>query len=448
MKKFILPYLCIFLLSISLTTEISSIEAPPSLTAEGAILIDGNTGQILYEKNAHRSLPPASVTKLMTALLTIENLSPDDTITFTRNAVMSIESGSSHIGMREGETITVNDALHGLLLMSANEVANGLAEAISGSIDDFAVDMTERAAGLGALNTTFTNPHGLYDDEHRTTAYDMGKITLALLKEPYFLQVMSDYTYVIPETNKADETRYLSQSHKMLNPNKGSKNFREDVIAGKPGYTIKSGHTLVTVAKRDKQTLIAVTLNTDANHLYTDTHALLDYGFDHFTVNSFDKNVFTATLPLTDGDTTLGMATLALAQPFNLQLSTDMMKDQVTYTPDLPEVLTYESSVGDPVGKVAIHLGAALLTTEKVVVSDIELNQVGIEALSSELPLKIMPDASVIEDQQPERSYLMPILIILLILGLIAGAYFYTKANTLSYSDYKRMRDTQKRRFK
>ncbi len=446
MKKFILTYLFVFLLSISFTTEISSIEAPPSIKAEGAILIDGNTGQILYEKNAHRSLAPASVTKLMTALLTIENLSPDDTITFTRNAVMSIERGSSHIGMREGETITVNDALHGLLLMSANEVANGLAETISGSIDDFSVDMTERAAGLGALNTIFTNPHGLYDDVHRTTAYDMGKITLALLKEPYFLKVMSDDTYVIPETNKADETRYLSQSHKMLNPNKGSKNFREDVIAGKPGYTIKSGHTLVTVAERENQTLIAVTLNTDSNHLYTDTHALLDYGFDYFTVNSFDKNTFTTTLPITDGTTTVGIATLALGQPFNLQLSTDMAIDQITYTPALPEVLTDECSVGDQVGKVALHLGAELLTTEKVVVTDIELNQVSLDVQASESALIDVPDDSIKDNQPPKRSYLMPILIVLLILGILTGAYFYKKANTLSYSDYKKIRDEQKRR--
>lgn len=443
MKKFLLTYLCIFLLSVTLTTEISSIEAPPSIAAEGAILIDGNTGQILYEKNAHRSLAPASITKLMTALLTIENLSPDDTITFTRNAVMSIERGSSHIGMREGETITVNDALHGLLLMSANEVANGLAETISGSIEDFAVDMTERAAGLGALNTNFTNPHGLYDDEHRTTAYDMGKITLALLKEPYFLQVMSDYTYVIPETNKADETRYLSQSHKMLNPNKGSKNFREDVIAGKPGYTIQSGHSLVTVAERDKQTLIAVTLNTDANHLYTDTHALLDYGFDHFTIQSFDENSFTTTLPITDGSTTIGIATLALGQPYNLQLSTDTAIDQITYTPVLPETLAYDSDLGDPVGKVALHLGTKELTTEKVVITHIELDQVSLDVQASESSQEGIPDGSVKDDQPPKRSYMMPILIILLILGLLTCVYFYTKSNALSYSDYKKMRDEE-----
>ena len=120
-----------------------------------------------------------------------------------------------------------------------------------------------------------------------------------------------------------------------------------------------------------------------------------------------------------------------------------MAIDQITYTPALPEVLTYECSVGDPVGKVALHLGAELLTTEKVVVTDIELNQVSLDVQASESALIDVPDDSIKDNQPPKRSYLMPILIVLLILGILTGAYFYKKANTLSYNDYKKMRDEQ-----
>lgn len=423
-------------------TNVSSIEASPSIIAEGAILIDGSTGQILYEKNAHRPLAPASITKLMTALLTIENLRPEDTITFSRNAVMSIERGSSHIGMREGETITVNDALHGLLLMSANEVANGLAEAVSGSINDFAMDMTERAAGLGALNTNFTNPHGLYDIDHQTTAYDMGLITIALLKEPYFLDIMSHYTYIIPETNLVDETRYMSQSHKMLNPNKGTTNFREDVIAGKPGYTSKSGHTLVTVAKRDQQTLIAVTLNTDANHLYSDTNTLLDYGFDHFQIQTFDASTYTTTLPISDGDVKLGRATLSLEGPLSLELSTDMAFGDITYTPSLPDTLTKEAAIGDLVGKVTLHLGAKTLITQPLVITDLALETLDLNTYE---PSQIIePDPQEDVPAKATTSYLLPLLLITLLSGGLVGGYFYNKANTMTYKDYKRMRDHEK----
>lgn len=424
-------------------TTIDATVTPPTLVAEASILIDGDTGQILYEMNAHRTLPPASITKLMTALLTIEALEPDETITFSRNAVMSIERGSSHIGMREGETITVNDALHGLLLMSANEVANGLAEAVSGSVEDFATDMNEKTAALGGLNTNFLNPHGLYDVSHYTTAYDMALITKELLRYDYFLEVMANYTYQIPATNLVDETRYLSQSHKILNPNKGTKHYREDAIAGKSGFTTKSGYTLVTVAEQEGRRLIAVTLNTDANNLYTDTHKLLDYGFDSFHTAHIESDAFTIEKPFSGNQG--GSALLTLAEPVSVHLPEGTIKETIIYQADLPDTVVPSIDIGDTVGHVTLKQNDRDLVTLKLMVASItEPAQDLIEVnATEEIGDVALPEA---ESKPPSNRLRIPLLI-LLALSIIGGCLFLFskhRSSAKSYSDYKRMRDQER----
>ena len=266
-KKWLSIFLCIIL--IFSVTPVCADQQPQenvidvselNIGAEAAILMDADSKTILYEKNVHEKLYPASITKLMTALLAIENLSPE--------AVNSIEFGSNHLWMVEGEQITVDEALHGLLLESANEVANGLGEAVSGSISGFANLMTERAKQLGALNTHFANPNGLHNEAHYTTAYDMALIASYLTKEDYFLQLMKDTKYQIPPTNKNKETRYLAQQHHMINPVRDPKVFREDVIGGKTGYTNEARQTLVTMARQGDTTLVVVILKAEKSNVY------------------------------------------------------------------------------------------------------------------------------------------------------------------------------------
>ncbi|MEE1341861.1 MAG: serine hydrolase, partial [Lachnospiraceae bacterium] len=153
----------------------------PSVYADSAILMDANTGAVLYSKRIHKKQYPASITKIMTTLLALENLSPTDTVTFSRNAVYSIEPGSSSIGIDEGEELTVEQCLYGIMLASANEVSNAIAEQVAGDNASFANMMNEKSTELGCVNTHFTNPHGLHDKEHYTTAYDMALIA----KEAY-----------------------------------------------------------------------------------------------------------------------------------------------------------------------------------------------------------------------------------------------------------------------
>lgn len=443
MKK--LTYLTALCL-ITATMSFHPIEAdttPPTIIAEAAVLMDADTGQILYEKNSHKTMPPASITKLMTALLVLENLAPEATITFSKNAVMSIEAGSSHIGMREGETITVNDALHGLLLMSANEVANGLAEAVSGSTAAFAEAMNAKALSLGAVNTHFVNAHGLYDVTHYTTAYDMGLITQALLKEDYFLEVMAHYTYQIPTTNLVDEIRYMSQSHKMLNPNKGTTYFRDDAIAGKSGYTVKSGHTLVTVSRQKDTTLIAVILKSDANNLYTDTHKLLNHGFEDFEKITVPATFWTKDLPLEDGHE----AHLTLASDTQYLVPKGTQSADIAVTPEIRPMAS-DANAGDTIGLAILSLGGQPLATSDIVVRAMAASTTAAETTTASAPVTQ-------EQAVPENGGGHLVRNIFLILGgvLVVGflvLFYLANRKTMSYKDYKAMRDREReqgRRF-
>ena len=281
-------------------TEVTNEPSLPVVNAEAAILMDAQTGEVLYEKNSHEKLSPASITKLMTALLAIENLKPTDVITFSEDAIYSIEPGSSSLAARVGEQITVDQALHALLLISANDVANGIAEKVSGSIENFAVAMTKKAESLGAKDTQFKNPHGLDDPDHYTTAYDMALIAKELYHNKYFLEIMQHVTYQIPPTNKTNEIRYLSQQHKLMNEITDSRMYRSDVIGGKTGYTDIARHTLVTMAKRGDIELIAVILKSDVKgEMYPDTNQLLDYGFNAYhTFNLLKQNEVVTKLPI------------------------------------------------------------------------------------------------------------------------------------------------------
>ncbi|MBC7958366.1 MAG: D-alanyl-D-alanine carboxypeptidase, partial [Vallitaleaceae bacterium] len=351
----------------------------------------------------------ASITKLMTALLAFENLKPTDTMTFSQTAVFSIEFGSSHIGMQEGETITIDQALHGLLLMSANEVANGLAEKISGSLEDFAIKMNKRAIELGAKDTQFLNANGLYDENHYTTPYDMALIAKELLKYDYFLDIMNDFTYEIPPTNKVDEIRYLSQHHKMLNPKKDQTIFRADVIGGKTGYTNEAGHTLVTISRKENQTLIAVVMKAEGANMYTDTNALMDYGFDNYKLITIAASDYKETIPITKDQERIGEAIVTLKSPINLSVKKDF-NSAIAYKVNIDTPLTNDIKPGDIVGTVSLNAGTQLLAEVGVVLEKLTLNNT--EATPP-----------VVEKKKPS------ILLILFILALIAfcfsGLYYY-----------------------
>ncbi len=249
----------------------------PAIYAESGILVDLDTQEILYSKNIDKQLYPASITKVMTTLVAIESSSPEEPVTFSQHALDSIEWDSSNIGCRLNETLTMEQCWYAMMLNSANEVCCGVAEHISGSIEAFVEKMNQKAAELGCTNTHFSNPNGLPDETHYTTAHDMALIANAAYQNESFRQVFSTRQYEIPPTPQYTETRYLYNHHKMMQPD--TEYYYEGCLGGKTGYTETALNTLVTIASRNGKNLLCVTMRTQGRQVYTDTASLFDYGF-------------------------------------------------------------------------------------------------------------------------------------------------------------------------
>jgi len=266
-----------------------------SLSAESAAVIDINSGTILYEKNMNEKRYPASITKILTTLLCLENASLTDTVTFSYKAVHSIEPGSSHIAVVPDEKMSMEDCLYGIMLMSANEVCNGVAEHISGSIEGFVDLMNQKAKELGCNDTHFVNPNGLFDENHYTTAHDMALISMAAMKNPTFRKIVGTELYTIPKTNKNDE-RYMYHKHEMLHTRNYPKYKYENCMGGKTGYTNIARWTLVTYAEKDGLELACVVMKTagpppSEPNEYTDTIKLLNYTFDNYRSYPIETNI-------------------------------------------------------------------------------------------------------------------------------------------------------------
>ena len=225
----------------------------PTNGTESAILMEVDTGTILYSKNINEPLYPASTTKLMTALLVVENCQMDEVVTFSDAAIDNTEWGSSRIGIMKGEQLTVEQCLYGLLLGSANEVAYGLAEHVGGDLDSFVKMMNDRAAELGCTNTHFVNASGLPDKDHYVSALDLATIARAFFSNETLCMISGTGKYVIPSTNKTDEERPQENHHKMI---QGKKYAYDGIIGGKTGFTTDARQTLVTCAQRDGMKLV------------------------------------------------------------------------------------------------------------------------------------------------------------------------------------------------
>ncbi|MDD3222721.1 MAG: D-alanyl-D-alanine carboxypeptidase [Clostridia bacterium] len=254
------------------------------LYSEGIAVMDMDTGAVLYSKNMDRKLYPASITKVLTGYLACKYLDPNGEITFTREALDGIDIWMDmNIGMEEGEILTVDQALHALMMVSANEVACGLAVGVSDSLPAFADLMNRTAAEIGCENTHFVNPNGLHDDNHYTTAHDMARIATLAYSNEKFRSLIQEPVYYIEKTNKKEEPIELIQQHKMYID---SDYTYEGCLGGKTGFTSEAQSTLVTYAERDGLRLVCVTMKAENWHHYTDTIQALDYCFNTYQKTS------------------------------------------------------------------------------------------------------------------------------------------------------------------
>lgn len=257
----------------------------PQVYADSAIVMDMESGAILYAKQADKQHYPASITKLMTTLVALENAELTDKVRFTEDSVSFLEWDDANIGMKPGEEISLKDALYGVLLASANEVSHAVAESVGaehlgGDYDSFIAEMNRRAKELGCTGSHWVNANGLHDDEHYTTAHDMALIASAVYQQEEFRKIEETLEYKIGPTNITKEERVFQQNHKMLWPENAY--YDKSCKAGKTGYTDQAKTTLVTMADNGKMHLAAVVLYDYGVDAYTDTRAMLDYAFDHF----------------------------------------------------------------------------------------------------------------------------------------------------------------------
>ncbi|MBQ6442271.1 MAG: D-alanyl-D-alanine carboxypeptidase [Lachnospiraceae bacterium] len=262
-------------------------------SSQSAIVMEASTGTILYQKNIDEPHYPASITKILTALIALKYGNMSDIVTFSKEAVYNTEGSS--IARDVGEQMTLEQCLYGMLLESANECAYAIAEHIAGSVDAFVDMMNEEAAALGCTNTHFSNPHGLPEETHYTSAHDMALIAQEAWKNETFRIITGTKRYEIPPTNKHSEITYLQNHNEMLNPYKSTKYLYEYCVGGKTGYTEVAKSTLVTYAQKDGMTLICVVMYADKPGHWTDTIGLFEYCFANFGLFNVAENTLSIT---------------------------------------------------------------------------------------------------------------------------------------------------------
>jgi len=296
----------------------------------------------------------------MTALVVLEQaIDLQERIEFSNHAVFSIPRNSSHIAMDEGETLTIEQALYGLMLSSANEVSLALAEHVAGSVESFVDLMNRRAMSLGATRTYFVNPSGLHANGHITTAYDMALIKRAAVQNPDFARIISTLRFDIPPTERQPLVRELLNTNRLIQPGLF---FNEYVVGGKTGWTPNAQHTLVTYARQNSRRLIISVLQAESAGTFHDTITLMNYGFalpfEEITI--FDASDYMLNIPvyqnINGNPTEIAQMPVLATRNLSFQLPLDFDPGWLRYELSVPETLTPPILRGQEVGGVAVYV--------------------------------------------------------------------------------------------
>ncbi len=296
-KKLVIVFFILMWIILNFSYVFATSEEP-NLISQAAILMDNKTGKILYAKNQDEKMYPASTTKIMTAILTLENCHLDDLVTISYDVVMSIPDGYSSASLQVGEQLTVEQLLQLLLVHSANDSANALAEYIGGSIESFISMMNTKVHELGLSNTHFTNAFGMHDENHYTTASDLAMIMKYCIENEDFRKIAGKASCAIPATNKYGTRSYVS-TNELIVPN--TKNYYPFLTCGKTGYTTQAGDCLVSCSYKDDLELICVILGgktvNNTSTRFSETKTLYEYGYDNYSIKTLlNQNDFVTTL--------------------------------------------------------------------------------------------------------------------------------------------------------
>lgn len=350
-KKITIIFVLVLVFIFNFFSYINAKESlPNNITSEGYILMDIDSGVILAKKNENKKYEPASITKILTALIVLEKGNLNDKLTAKGDAIL--EEGSS-LYLKEGEVLTVEQLLYGLMLQSGNDAANVLAEYISGSKEAFANEMNKKAKELGAKNSNFTNPHGLNDENHYTTPKDFAIISKVALENPEFKKIVSTVRYEVPPSNQFPETRYFLNHNKLI----ASEQYLYEGANGvKTGFTKKSLHTFVGSASKDNTNLLVV-LFKNPTQCYEDSKLLFDYGFNNYKTQTIvSKNKSVDTINLEDNSTVNLISSETFSYPINKN-----NPEQITQDIEYLNIDNFSS--GDTIAKLHIEINKSAVKT-------------------------------------------------------------------------------------
>ena len=399
--KFLRAMLCLLLLFSLLLVPISATEAaqpsdaaaetepsdipapPPSIEASAAILLELNSDTVLLEQNADTKIYPASMTKIMTCLLTLENLKLSDTVTVSQTALDGLDESSSTADLAPGEVLTVDQLLYCMMLSSANEACNVAAEAVCGSVDAFVAMMNTRAGELGCTGTHFVNPHGLHNDDHYTTARDLSTIAREAMKNSKFREIVGKSSYEVPETN-LHEKRRLTTTNQLLIRRENNRYYDKRVTGIKTGFTTPAGRCLIASAEDGTLSLLSVVCGCETRVLETgdlefasfpETEKLLNYAFDNFTYTTVLTTLYpVAEIPVSRS---AGANTVSLSPKSDLTVllplyyKPQLLRQRVTLLSE--EGVTAPVHAGDELGTLTMYYKDQQLgSTELVAIADVE----------------------------------------------------------------------------
>jgi len=347
-KKIIYTIITLIVILLNIHTSVYATEKNDiniELGSSAGILVESKTGRILYEKDAYTKYYPASTTKIMTALLTLENVSDlKEVTTVSYNSVFTVPAGYSTDLLKVGEELTIEDLLYALLVKSSNEAANVLAEYVSGNVESFATMMNTRAVELGCKSTHFVNPNGIHNENHYTTAYDLSLITAETMKNETFRKMVSTASYTLPSTNKYDRIdRNLITTNDIIR--KSSKYYYEYAIGIKTGYTTPAKNCLVAGANKDGVELIAVLLHADKLNSNResvrdiDAKNLFEYVYNNFSEKTIvEKNEAIHTIKVKNATSATKNLNLLAENKIESLVTNDKLKNIET-----PEIILNEN---------------------------------------------------------------------------------------------------------
>lgn len=382
LKRFLL-YILTLIMLMTLLFPINSFASTDEISTNApvALLMDASTGKIIYEKDAYKRMYPASTTKIMTAILTLENCDLNDVAKVSYNAIFTVPVGYSHANLVLDEELTIEQLLYVLLIPSANDAANVLAEHIAGSVESFASMMNTKAAELGCKNTHFVNPNGVHNENHYSTAYDLALMGQYAMKNETFRRIVMETRYTLPTTNKYDKTnRIFNTTNRLVNPKSGQ--YYQYATGVKTGYTDAAKNCVVASAKKDNLELISVILGADSDTTTTvnkfgDCINLFEYGFKNYALKTLCKkeDVYQVITPSNATKDTKNLNILYESDINALIAQSDLNRD---FSPEveLDKNIKAPITKGSVVGKISYTINDIKYTTNLIAGQDVEASSI------------------------------------------------------------------------